>query len=205
MLYSRFIKPLADHIIAACILLVLSPIILLTIVVLAIANKGNVFFIQQRPGLHGKPFGIIKFKTMRDLYDASGEPLPDELRITLVGNLVRSYSLDELLQLINVLKGDMSLIGPRPLLVRYLDRYTPRQARRHEVKPGISGWAQVNGRNSLSWEEKFELDVYYVEHQSFLLDLKILWLTVVNVIQRKDINAAGHVTMTEFNPTNSRS
>ena len=200
-LYRDGIKPLCDFVFALAGLLILSPLILATIVVLAFANKGKVFFIQQRPGLHGKPFGIIKFKTMRDLYDAEGKPLPDAMRMTGVGQKVRSLSLDELLQLINVLKGDMSLIGPRPLLMQYLPRYTPRQARRHEVKPGISGWAQVNGRNSLSWEEKFELDVYYVDHQSFVLDLRILWMTVVNVVTRKGISADGYATMQEFNPT----
>lgn len=204
-LYRDGIKPLCDFVFALAGLLILSPLILATIIVLAFANKGKVFFIQQRPGLHGKPFGIIKFKTMRDLYDAEGKPLPDAMRMTGVGQKVRSLSLDELLQLINVLKGDMSLIGPRPLLMQYLPRYTPRQARRHEVKPGISGWAQVNGRNSLSWEEKFELDVYYVDHQSFVLDLRILWMTVVNVVTRKGISADGFATMQEFNPTANKS
>lgn len=200
MIYRRAIKPFFDILFALVGLVILSPLILGTIIVLAFANRGKVFFLQQRPGYKGRPFNIIKFKTMRDLFDDAGNPLPDEMRITRVGHKVRSWSLDELLQLINVVKGDMSLIGPRPLLMRYLPRYNARQARRHEVKPGISGWAQVNGRNALSWDQKFELDVYYVEHQSFLLDLRILWMTIVNVLTRKGISADGHVTMQEFNP-----
>jgi lipopolysaccharide/colanic/teichoic acid biosynthesis glycosyltransferase len=175
---------------------------LVTILLLAIANKGKIFFIQARPGLYGQAFKIIKFKTMRDAYDANGNPLPDEVRLTKIGNLVRSASLDELLQLINVLKGDMSLVGPRPLLMQYLPRYSPEQARRHEVKPGITGWAQVNGRNAISWEEKFRLDVAYVDKQSYLLDVKILWMTFINVILRKGISADGHATMEEFRGTN---
>jgi len=166
--------------------------------VLAIFNRGSVFFLQKRPGYQAKPFKIIKFKTMRDAYDESGNPLPDEVRLTKIGQWVRSASLDELLQLVNVLKGDMSLVGPRPLLMQYLERYMPEQARRHEVKPGITGWAQVNGRNAISWEEKFRYDVEYVEKQSFLFDLKILWMTFFNVIRRKGISADGHATMEEF-------
>lgn len=172
--------------------------ILVTILLLAIANKGKIFFIQARPGLYGKAFKIIKFKTMRDAYYDNGNPLPDEVRLTKIGNLVRSASLDELLQLINVLKGEMSLVGPRPLLMQYLTLYNKEQARRHEVKPGITGWAQVNGRNVISWEEKFRLDVTYVDKQCFFLDLKILWMTFIKVIQRKGISADGHATMEEF-------
>jgi lipopolysaccharide/colanic/teichoic acid biosynthesis glycosyltransferase len=168
------------------------------ILILAIANKGSVFFLQTRPGYRAKPFKIIKFKTMSDAYNKTGIPLPDEIRLTKVGQLLRSASLDELLQLINVLKGDMSLVGPRPLLMQYLPRYSPEQAKRHNVKPGITGWAQVNGRNAISWEQKFKFDVEYVDKQSFALDLKILWMTFVNVIQRKGISADGHVTMKEF-------
>ncbi len=201
-MYKNFLKPLADFFCALVLLIILSPLILVTILLLAIANKGKIFFIQARPGLYGQAFKIIKFKTMRDAYDANGNPLPDEVRLTKIGNLVRSASLDELLQLINVLKGDMSLVGPRPLLMQYLPRYSPEQARRHEVKPGISGWAQVNGRNAISWEEKFRLDVAYVDKQSFLLDVKILWMTFINVIQRKGISADGHATMEEFRGTN---
>jgi len=197
-MFKYFIKPLGDFSIALFLLIILSPIILLTAILLFLANNGKVFFFQHRPGLNSKPFKIIKFKTMRDAFDNDGILLPDALRLTKVGSIVRSASLDELLQLVNVLKGDMSLVGPRPLLMQYLSRYSPEQSRRHEVKPGITGWAQVNGRNAISWEQKFKLDVDYVEKQSFTLDLKILFMTFLNVIQRKGISADGHVTMEEF-------
>ena len=202
--YKNIVKPIVDFWSALFLLVILSPIILLTIFLLAFANKGSVFFFQQRPGLNSLPFKIIKFKTMRDTYDENGNPLADELRLTKVGKFVRSASIDELLQLINVLKGDMSLVGPRPLLMQYLERYTLVQARRHEVKPGITGWAQVNGRNALSWEKKFKLDVEYVENVSFSLDLKILWMTFLNVVQRKGISADGHATMEEFKGANQQ-
>jgi undecaprenyl phosphate N,N'-diacetylbacillosamine 1-phosphate transferase len=197
-MYKHFIKPLGDFIIALLLLIILSPIIILTAILLLIANNGKVFFFQQRPGLNSKPFKIVKFKTMRDAFDKKGEPLPDEVRLTKVGNIVRSASLDELLQLANVIMGDMSLVGPRPLLMQYLPRYSPEQAKRHNVKPGITGWAQVNGRNAISWEQKFKYDIEYVEKQSFILDFKILWMTFLNVLQRKGISADGHVTMEEF-------
>jgi lipopolysaccharide/colanic/teichoic acid biosynthesis glycosyltransferase len=197
-MFKHFIKPFGDFFIALFLLIILSPIILVTATLLLLANNGKVFFFQQRPGLNSKPFNIVKFKTMRDTLDKEGIPLPDELRLTKIGSIIRSASLDELLQLINVLKGDMSLVGPRPLLMQYLSRYSPEQAKRHNVKPGITGWAQVNGRNAISWEQKFKFDVEYVEKQSFVLDLKILWLTFLNVIQRKGISADGHVTMEEF-------
>lgn len=197
-MYRHFVKPLCDFFIAFLLLFILSPIILLTAILLFLANNGKVFFFQQRPGLNSKPFKIVKFKTMIDAFDNCGDPLPDDIRLTKVGSIVRSASLDELLQLINVLMGNMSLVGPRPLLMQYLSRYSPEQARRHEVKPGITGWAQVNGRNSISWEQKFKYDVEYVEKQSFTLDIKILWMTFLNVIQRKGISADGHVTMEEF-------
>ena len=197
-MFKHFIKPLGDFFIALFLLIILSPIILLTAILLFPINNGKVFFFQQRPGLNGKPFKIVKFKTMRDAFDNEGIPLPDVLRLTKIGSIIRSVSLDELLQLINVLKGDMSLVGPRPLLMQYLFRYSPEQARRHEVKPGITGWAQVNGRNAISWEQKFKYDVEYVEKQSFALDFKILWMTFLNVLQRKGISADGHVTMEEF-------
>jgi lipopolysaccharide/colanic/teichoic acid biosynthesis glycosyltransferase len=189
---------LCDFFIALFLLIILSPIILLTAILLFLANNGKVFFFQQRPGLNSKLFRIVKFKTMRDVYNQEGILLPDVMRITRVGSIVRSVSLDELVQLINVLKGDMSLVGPRPLLMQYLTRYTPEQAKRHNVKPGITGWAQVNGRNAISWEQKFKLDIEYVEKQSFVLDLKILWMTLLNVLQRKDVSADGHVSMEEF-------
>lgn len=197
-MYKSVLKPTADLLIALFLLIVLSPIIILTMGFLAIANNGNIFFLQSRPGLYGRPFRIIKFKTMKDAFDENGIPLPDELRLTKIGQFVRSASLDELLQLINVIKGDMSLVGPRPLLMQYLNRYTKEQARRHEVKPGITGLAQVNGRNAISWEEKFRLDVEYVKKQNFFLDFKILYKTIQNVILRQGISADGHATMTEF-------
>ncbi len=197
-MYKHYIKPLGDFVIALLLLIILFPIITLTAILLLIANNGKVFFFQQRPGLNSKPFKIVKFKTMRDAFDEKGAPLPDDVRLTKVGNIVRSASLDELLQLVNVIKGDMSLVGPRPLLMQYLTRYSPEQAKRHNVKPGITGWAQVNGRNAISWDQKFIYDVEYVNKQDFFLDIKILWMTFINVIQRKGISADGHVTMEEF-------
>ena len=155
-------------------------------------------FRQDRPGLRGQEFILLKLRTMRDLRDSEGEPLPDEARVSKVGQALRRFSLDELPELINVLRGEMSLVGPRPLLPQYLHRYSPRQARRHEVKPGITGWAQVNGRNALSWEQKFELDVWYVDHMSLLLDLKILWVTLWKTLNGEGLSAEGHATMPEF-------
>jgi lipopolysaccharide/colanic/teichoic acid biosynthesis glycosyltransferase len=201
-LYRNLLKPFLDFLAAFILLVILSPVILLTTFLLTIANNGNVFFLQRRPGFKAIPFTIIKFKTMRDAFEEKGTPLPDEVRLTKIGQFVRSASLDEILQLVNVLKGDMSLVGPRPLLMQYLERYTPEQARRHDVKPGITGWAQVNGRNTISWEEKFKLDIEYLEQQSFWLDVKILWVTFLNVVQRKGISADGHVTMGEFKGSN---
>jgi lipopolysaccharide/colanic/teichoic acid biosynthesis glycosyltransferase len=197
-LYKNIVKPISDLAAAFLLLILLSPVIGFTMLILALVNKGNVFFLQERPGYKAKPFKIIKFKTMRDAFDQKGDPLPDEDRLTKIGQFVRSASLDELLQLINVLKGNMSLVGPRPLLMQYLARYNTEQLRRHEVKPGITGWAQVNGRNAIKWEEKFRLDVEYVDRQSFFLDIKILGMTLLNVIKRKGISADGHVTMEEF-------
>ena len=196
--YRNGVKPVGDLFAAAVLLVLLAPVLIATTVVLAFAHRGSVFFLQERPGHEAKPFKIIKFKTMRDAWDAQGEPLPDEQRLTRVGRWVRSASLDELLQLVNVVKGDMSLVGPRPLLMRYLPRYSAQQFRRHQVKPGITGWAQVNGRNAISWEEKFALDVEYVERQSLALDLLILWKTVGSVFARRGISAQGHATMEEF-------
>ncbi len=203
-MYKSFLKPILDIIAAFLLLILLSPVIGLTMLTLALTNKGKIFFLQDRPGHKTKPFKIIKFKTMRDAFDDLGNALPDDLRLTKVGSFVRSASIDELLQLINVLKGDMSLVGPRPLLMQYLERYSEEQARRHEVKPGITGWAQVNGRNAISWVEKFRLDVEYVDKQSLWLDCKILWMTFLNVIKRKGISADGHVTMGEFMGTNPK-
>lgn len=194
----RVVKRVFD-IIASCILLVLfSPVMALTACLIYLTMGSPVLFRQQRPGLYGQPFTLVKFRTMTDARDKTGNLLPDEMRLTRLGALLRSTSLDELPELFNVLKGEMSLVGPRPLKMEYLSLYTPRQARRHEVLPGITGWAQVNGRNSLSWEEKFELDVWYVDNQSFWLDLKILFLTVVKVLKREGISAEGHVTMPKF-------
>jgi len=194
----RVVKRVFD-IIASCILLVLfSPVMALTACLIYLTMGSPVLFRQQRPGLYGQPFTLVKFRTMTDARDKTGNLLPDEMRLTRLGAFLRSTSLDELPELFNVLKGEMSLVGPRPLKMEYLSLYTPRQARRHEVLPGITGWAQVNGRNSLSWEEKFELDVWYVDNRSFWLDLKILFLTVVKVLKREGISAEGHVTMPKF-------
>lgn len=191
-------KRIIDIVAAVLGLVILSPLLLSVAVVVRLRLGSPVLFRQVRPGLGGKPFSIYKFRTMKELWDAKGNPLPDEARLTGVGRFLRATSLDELPELWNVLKGDMSLVGPRPLLMEYLERYTPEQARRHEVKPGITGWAQVNGRNALTWEEKFKLDVWYVDHWSLWLDLKILWLTVAKVVKRDGISAAGHATMPEF-------
>lgn len=172
---------------------------MLVIALIVRINLGSpILFRQSRPGLHARLFNFYKFRTMRDAFDASGEPLPDNERMTWLGEFLRRFSLDELPQLINVLKGDMRIVGPRPLLPEYINLYTPEQSRRHNVKPGITGWAQVNGRNAIGWDEKFKLDVWYVEHRSFWLDIKILWLTFCKVIKRDGINQTGHVTMEKF-------
>jgi undecaprenyl phosphate N,N'-diacetylbacillosamine 1-phosphate transferase len=198
VMYPQFIKPSLDFLVAFFLLLILSPILVLLIFVLFLTNKGSIFFLQDRPGFRSMPFKIIKFKTMRDSVDSFGKPLPDHERITAIGKFIRRASLDELLQLVNVIKGEMSLVGPRPLLMQYLPRYSKEQARRHDVKPGITGWAQVNGRNTISWDEKFKLDVYYVDHQTFFFDLSILWKTFLKVLARKDVNASENLTMSEF-------
>lgn len=187
-MYKNFFKRLIDFIIVFAALLVIWPILLVIYIWLTVANKGaGAIFYQERPGLHGKIFRVMKFKSMTDERDAQGNILPNELRLTKVGKFVRSTSIDELPQLINVLKGDMALIGPRPLLTKYLELYSPEQARRHEVRPGITGWAQVNGRNAISWTKKFELDVWYVDHCSLWLDIKIIFMTILNVLKSKDI------------------
>jgi lipopolysaccharide/colanic/teichoic acid biosynthesis glycosyltransferase len=196
--YKSFLKPFFDFSVSLVLLIALLPLISLTILVLIFTNKGQVFFTQKRPGLNAKPFFIIKLKTMTDARDVEGNLLPDAERLTWAGKKIRAWSLDELLQLLNVLKGDMSLVGPRPLLMAYLPLYSVQQARRHEVKPGITGWAQVNGRNSITWEQKFALDVEYVENQSILFDIKILFKTFLKVIRQKDINSQDHATMEEF-------
>ncbi|MEO2127005.1 MAG: sugar transferase [Christiangramia sp.] len=201
-MYRSFFKPLIDFLAASIGFLLLSPLFLVFTVLLAIVNKGTPFFYQQRPGLHGRIFKIIKFKTMTDAKDASGKLKPDAERLTMIGRIVRKTSMDEIPQLLNVIKGDMSLVGPRPLLPQYLDIYTPRQARRHEVKPGITGWAQVNGRNTISWTKKFELDIWYVEHISFSVDLQILFKTVRKVLISEGINTENMATTEPFNGRN---
>ena len=202
-MYKHFFKRFLDFWISLIVLILISPILLVITIWLHFANKGaGAFFFQERPGKDAKIFKVIKFKTMTDERDAEGNLLPDEQRLTKVGRFVRSTSIDELPQLINVLKGDMALIGPRPLLVQYLPLYSQEQARRHEVRPGISGWAQCHGRNAISWREKFKLDVWYVDHVSLMTDLKVIFITIKNVLMRKDINSATAVTMEAFNGNN---
>ncbi|WP_421947808.1 sugar transferase [Phaeodactylibacter xiamenensis] len=196
------IKSILDILAAAVLLIVLAPITLGLMLILYIQNNGQPFFRQQRPGYQERPFYLMKFKSMTDERDTNGQLLPDNERLTPVGAFVRKSSLDELPQLFNVLKGEMSIVGPRPLLFKYIPLYSPDQRRRHNVKPGITGWAQVNGRNSISWKRKFELDVYYVDHQSFWLDIKILWLTVQKVIQREGVNQSTERPMQPFNGDN---
>ncbi|NNE77023.1 MAG: sugar transferase [Pricia sp.] len=197
-MYKRFFKRIIDIALSFLILLLFSPILVLTIILLSIANKGEAFFIQKRPGKNEEIFKIVKFKSMNDKRGPDGELLPDGERITTVGQFVRKTSLDEIPQLINVLKGDMSLIGPRPLLIAYLPLYSEEQARRHLIRPGITGWAQVNGRNTVPWKQRFELDVWYVDNVSFLLDMKILWLTLLKVIKRDGISSETSATMEFF-------
>lgn len=194
-------KRLMDVLISIILLIFLSPIILLTGILVKYKLGSPVLFKQQRPGLNGRPFYLYKFRSMNDSRDSDNKLLPDDQRLTAVGTFLRKYSLDELPQLINVLKGELSLVGPRPLLMQYLPLYTEEQAKRHLVKPGITGWAQVNGRNVISWEEKFELDVWYVNHQTILLDIKILMLTMLKVIQSEGINQVEHVTVAPFTGT----
>lgn len=198
MIYGNCIKRVLDFSAALIVLAALLVPFLALAALLAAANRGTPFFRQTRPGRHGKLFRIVKFKTMTDETDERGELLPDERRLTRVGRLVRSLSLDELPQLFNVLVGQMSFIGPRPLLPEYLPLYSAEQARRHDVRPGITGWAQVNGRNSIGWERKFELDVWYVDHLSLLLDMRIIFLTLAKVVQRQGISAEGSATMEKF-------
>lgn len=202
-MYKHFFKRFFDFCISLIALIIISPILLVIIIWLHFANKGaGAFFFQERPGKDAKIFKVIKFKTMTDERDADGNLLPDERRLTKVGKFVRSTSIDELPQLINVLKGDMALIGPRPLLVQYLPLYSPEQARRHEVRPGISGWAQCHGRNAISWTEKFKLDVWYVDHCTLWTDIRVIFITIKNVLMRKDINSATAATMEAFNGSN---
>lgn len=202
-MYKHFFKRVIDFTIALIVLLIIWPILLVIYIWLTIANKGaGALFYQERPGLHGKIFKVIKFKTMTDERDAEGKLLPDAVRLTKVGCFVRSTSIDELPQLINVLKGDMALIGPRPLLPQYLPLYSKEQMRRHEVRPGISGWAQCHGRNAISWTEKFKLDVWYVDHLSIKTDFKVIFITIKKVLCREDINSDNDATMEDFDGTN---
>ena len=202
-MYKHFFKRFFDFWISLIALICISPILLIITIWLHFANKGaGAFFFQERPGKDAKIFKVIKFKTMTDERDAEGYLLPDEDRLTKVGKFVRSTSIDELPQLINVLKGEMALIGPRPLLIQYLPLYSPEQARRHEVRPGISGWAQCHGRNTITWAEKFKLDVWYVDHLSLWTDIKVLFITIKKVFKREDINNASTATMYPFNGNN---
>lgn len=202
-MYKHFIKRFLDFCIALAALLFIGWLLIIIWIWLTIANKGaGAFFFQERPGKDEKIFKVIKFKTMTDERDTDGNLLPDAARLTKVGKFVRSTSIDELPQLINVLKGDMALIGPRPLLVQYLPLYSPEQHRRHEVRPGISGWAQCHGRNAISWKEKFDLDVWYVDHCTFVTDIKVIWITIMKVLKRADINSETSATMEAFNGNN---
>jgi len=201
-MYSKYIKRILDLIMSFFLMTLLSPIFLIVAFILILKIKGNPFFFQDRPGKLEKKIRIMKFKSMTDEKDDFGNLLPDKDRITKLGNFIRKTSVDELPQLFNVLKGDMSLIGPRPLLFKYIPLYSKEQRRRHDVKPGITGWAQVNGRNAISWTKKFEYDLYYVDHLSFLFDLKIIWLTILKVIKREGINQSGERPMKPFNGNN---
>tara|TARA_R100001369_G_C3317609_1_gene168393 strand:- start:990 stop:1595 length:606 start_codon:yes stop_codon:yes gene_type:complete len=201
-MYKNILKPFLDFLTALISLLLLSPLFIIVMIGLTITNNGKPFFIQKRPGKHGRIFSIIKFKTMNDKKDAKGTLLPDAERLTSIGTFVRKTSLDELPQLINVLKGDMSFVGPRPLLPEYLPLYTTKQKKRHTVKPGITGWAQINGRNAISWEQKFAYDVWYVKHISFWIDLKIVFLTIKKVIVSEGVTSEGQATIEKFTGTN---
>lgn len=202
-MYKHFFKRFLDFWISLIVLIIISPLLLIITIWLHFANKGaGAFFFQERPGYKGKLFKVIKYKTMTDERDANGNLLPDEVRLTKVGSFVRSTSIDELPQLINVLKGDMALIGPRPLLVQYLPLYSKEQMRRHDVRPGISGWAQCHGRNKISWTEKFKLDVWYVDHLSLMTDLKVIFITIKKVLFRENINSDNDATMEDFDGTN---
>lgn len=201
-MYRQFFKPLIDKTVAFILLLITLPITVIVAILLSVYNDGKPFFFQLRPGLNGQIFRIVKFKTMNDKRDAQGNLLSDAERLTVVGAFVRKTSLDELPQLINVLKGEMSLVGPRPLLVEYLPLYNNLQSRRHEVRPGITGWAQVNGRNTISWQQKFDYDVYYVEHLSFMFDVSILWMTLSKVFKSEGINSDQSATMEKFKGNN---
>lgn len=198
LFYQKLFKPVLDFVLAFVAFILFSPVFIILFIILLIQNHGRPFFLQPRPGFKGRIFKVIKFKTMNDRRDKSGNLLPDEKRLTSVGRFIRKTSLDEIPQLLNVIKGDMSLVGPRPLLVQYLPLYSEFQKRRHEVKPGITGWAQVNGRNAISWEQKFEYDVWYVDHVSFLFDTRIIFLTIKKVFKSEGISSGSSVTMEHF-------
>jgi lipopolysaccharide/colanic/teichoic acid biosynthesis glycosyltransferase len=202
-MYRKIFKPIIDVLLSIFLLIISSPFLLITSVLLLIANRGSVFFVQPRPGKDQRIFKLVKFRTMNNKKNSDGDLLPDADRLTVIGKIVRKLSVDELPQLINVIKGDMSLIGPRPWLVEYLTLYNDFQKRRHEVKPGITGWAQVNGRNALSWDKRFEYDVYYVDHISFRLDVKIFFMSIWNILTGKGISGEGSVTMTKFSGNNN--
>lgn len=201
-MYKLFFKRFFDFVLSLLLLIVAAPVLLVLMAILYYQNKSKVFFLQERPGKDEKAFHIIKFKTMTDERDAAGNLLPDNQRITKAGNLIRKLSLDELPQLVNVLKGDMSLVGPRPLLFKYIPLYSAEQSRRHHVRPGITGWAQVNGRNAIAWTKKLEYDVYYVDHLSFGLDFKILWMTFLKVVVREGVNQSDDRPMNPFTGNN---
>jgi undecaprenyl phosphate N,N'-diacetylbacillosamine 1-phosphate transferase len=202
LVYRNYLKPLADILVSFIVLVITAPILILTSLLLMIVNKGTAFFLQERAGKDEKVFKVIKFKTMNNKRDANGDLLPDTQRITFIGNIVRKLSIDELPQLINVLKGDMSLVGPRPFISQYLPLYSEEQRKRHQVKPGITGWAQVNGRNTISWKEKIQYDIWYVEHTSLSLDIKILFLTVKKLFKHSEINQSRDTTAEYFNGNN---
>ncbi len=201
-MYHQYFKRPFDFIVSLLVLMLTLPLTLATWLLLTVQNRGTAFFVQQRPGKDRRPFNIVKFKTMNDRRNAQGVLLPDNARLTTLGKVVRKLSIDELPQLLNVLKGEMSLIGPRPLLFKYLPLYSAEQDRRHHVRPGITGWAQINGRNAISWTRKFELDVYYVDNISFVLDCKIFWLTLVKILKREGINQSEARPMQPFNGLN---
>lgn len=201
-MYRLFFKRGVDLLVALIVFVLASPILFLTWALLLYQNQGKAFFYQERPGLDQQAFKIIKFKTMNDRRDVDGKLLPDNERLTLIGSIVRKLSIDELPQLINVLKGEMSLIGPRPLLFKYIPLYSMQQNRRHEVRPGITGWAQVNGRNSISWTKRFQLDIYYVDNMSFSLDCRIFWMTILKIFKQEGINQSAQRPMEPFNGSN---
>lgn len=202
MMYRCFGKRFLDIVISGVALILLSPVFIITGILVRMKLGSPVVFAQKRPGKDGRVFTMYKFRSMRNAVDSTGRPLPDKERMTAFGDVLRKLSLDELPELWNIFKGEMSLVGPRPLLVEYLEVYTEQERHRHDVLPGLTGWAQVNGRNAISWKKKFELDLYYVEHMSLIMDLRILWMTVVKVFKRSDINARGHVTVEKYNGTN---